>query len=40
MPKVPSLSIAAKLYTIFALLATATAGRSLLAVLNAHTTAR
>ncbi len=36
MPKVPSLSIAAKLYTIFALLATATAGRSLLAVLNAH----
>ena len=36
MPKLPSLSIAAKLYTIFALLATATAGLSLLAVLNAH----
>jgi methyl-accepting chemotaxis protein len=36
MPKLPSLSIAAKLYTIFALLATATVGLSLLAVLNAR----
>jgi methyl-accepting chemotaxis protein len=34
--KMPSLSIAAKLYTIFALLATATVGLSLLAVLNAR----
>jgi methyl-accepting chemotaxis protein len=34
--KLPSLSIAAKLYTIFALLATATVGLSLLAVLNAR----
>jgi methyl-accepting chemotaxis protein len=34
--KLPSLSIAAKLYTIFALLATATAGLSLMAVLNAR----
>jgi methyl-accepting chemotaxis protein len=36
MPKLPSLSIAAKLYTIFALLATATVALSLLAVLNAR----
>jgi methyl-accepting chemotaxis protein len=34
--KLPSLSIAAKLYTIFALLATATVALSLLAVLNAR----
>jgi methyl-accepting chemotaxis protein len=34
--KMPRLSIAAKLYTIFALLATATVGLSLLAVLNAR----
>ena len=34
--KLPSLSIAAKLYTIFALLATATVGLSLMAVLNAY----
>jgi methyl-accepting chemotaxis protein len=34
--KLPSLSIAAKLYTIFTLLATATVGLSLLAVLNAR----
>ena len=35
--KLPSLSIAAKLYTIFALLATATAALSVMAVLNART---
>jgi methyl-accepting chemotaxis protein len=34
--KLPSLSIAAKLYTIFALLATVTAALSLMAVLNAY----
>jgi methyl-accepting chemotaxis protein len=40
MPKLPSLSIAAKLYTIFALLATATVALALLAVLNSrHNTA-
>ena len=36
MPKLPSLSIAAKLYTIFALLATATAALAGIAVVNAR----
>ena len=36
MPKLPSLSIAAKLYTIFALLATATVALALLAVVNSR----
>ena len=40
MPRLPRLSIAAKLYTIFALLATATVALAVIAVINArHQTA-